>query len=57
LEGETGMLDLTQHNELVITQQVEHLEAFVGFETANICFTPSKSPVPLAVSSLAATGL
>ena len=35
MEGETGMLDLTQHNDLVITQQVEHLEAFVGFETAN----------------------
>ncbi|MDA0769937.1 MAG: phospholipid scramblase-related protein [Chloroflexi bacterium] len=29
------MVDLTQHQELVVTQQVEHLEAFTGFETAN----------------------
>ena len=29
------MVDLTQHRELVVSQQVEHLEAFTGFETAN----------------------
>ncbi len=29
------MVDLTQHQELVVSQQVEHLEAFTGFETAN----------------------
>lgn len=29
------MVDLTQHQELIVTQQVEHLEAFTGFETAN----------------------
>ena len=29
------MIDLTQHQELVVSQQVEHLEAFTGFETAN----------------------
>ena len=29
------MIDLTQHQELVVRQQVEHLEAFTGFETEN----------------------
>ena len=29
------MIDLTDHSELMIKQQVEHLEAFTGFETAN----------------------
>ena len=29
------MIDLTKHQELVVRQQVEHLEVFTGFETAN----------------------
>ena len=29
------MIDLTQYQELVVRQQVEHLEVFTGFETAN----------------------
>ena len=29
------MIDLTQHQELIVRQQVEHLEAFTGFETEN----------------------
>lgn len=36
------MIDLAQHEELWVFQQVEHLEAFIGFETANqySVFTP-----------------
>ena len=36
------MIDLAQHEELVICQQVEHVEAFIGFEMANqySVFTP-----------------
>ena len=29
------MIDLTDYSELMIKQQVEHLEALTGFETAN----------------------
>ena len=29
------MIDLEQHEDLLVCQQVEHLEAFIGFETAN----------------------
>ena len=29
------MVDLTQYQELVVRQEVEHLEAFTGFETSN----------------------
>ena len=29
------MIDLTQYEELVVRQRVEHLEVFTGFETAN----------------------
>ena len=29
------MIDLTQYQELVVRQEVEHLEVFTGFETAN----------------------
>ena len=29
------MIDLARYTELVVRQEVEHLEVFVGFETAN----------------------
>ena len=36
------MIDLAQHEELLVCQQVEHVEAFIGFEMANqyTVFTP-----------------
>ena len=36
------MIDLAQYEELLVCQQVEHIEAFIGFEMANqySVFTP-----------------
>ena len=41
------MIDLTGHNELIVQQQVEHLEAFTGFETENrySVLTPDGQPI------------
>ena len=33
--GEADMIDLTKYREIFVRQQVEHLEVFTGFETAN----------------------
>ena len=41
------MVDLTQYNELIVQQQVEHLEAFTGIETENrySVLTPDGEPI------------
>ena len=41
------MVDLTQHKELIVQQQVEHLEAFTGIETENryTVLTPEGEPI------------
>lgn len=41
------MVDLTQYQELVVRQEVEHMEVFTGFETANrySVMTPDGDPL------------
>ena len=41
------MIDLTQYSELTVRQEVEHLEAFTGFETSNRYRISSSEGEPL----------
>ena len=43
------MIDLSQHPELYVRQEIEHLEVFTGFETQNrySVRTPTRRTTPL----------